>query len=128
MGYPASFQTARRSLQSAIGPGPSKRLRPAQELESRVLLYDLVSHGDQSIAEELKEGPNGEVPERHWFSLIRRYVSSTPRFPLVAAKDICRPPASSCPSCMASGFTNSLTTHTCMCYYYLCLFSTYLLS
>ncbi|KAF9489007.1 cytochrome P450 [Pleurotus eryngii] len=74
--YEKEWKTARRSLQSAIGPGPSKRLRPAQELESRVLLYDLVSHGDQSIVEELKEGPNGEVPERHWFSLIRRYTTS----------------------------------------------------
>ncbi len=67
------LQAARKSLQVAIGPGASKRVRPSQDLESRVLLYDILQHGDQSL-EDMKEGPHGEVPEAHWFSLVRRYV------------------------------------------------------
>ncbi|KDQ51281.1 hypothetical protein JAAARDRAFT_706542 [Jaapia argillacea MUCL 33604] len=74
--YDREWKTARRSLQSAIGPGPSKKIRPAQDLESRVLLYDIMTHGDRSVTEPQVIGPNGEVPEGHWFSLIRRYTTS----------------------------------------------------
>ncbi|RDB14793.1 hypothetical protein Hypma_016543 [Hypsizygus marmoreus] len=73
--YDKEWKATRRSLQAAIGPGPSKRLRPLQELESRVLLHDLLMHGDKGLR-DLAEGPNGEVPEDHWFSLIRRYTTS----------------------------------------------------
>ena len=45
-----------------------------QEFESRVLMHDLVAHGAQSVVEEHVQGPNGEVPERHWFAIVRRYV------------------------------------------------------
>ena len=45
-----------------------------QEFESRVLMHDLVAPGAQSVAEEPVQGPNGEVPERHWFAIVRRYV------------------------------------------------------
>ena len=61
-------------MQGAIGPGPSRRLRRMQEFESRVLMHDLVAHGAQSVVEEHVQGPNGEVPERHWFAIVRRYV------------------------------------------------------
>lgn len=72
--YEKEWKTARRSLQSTIGPGPSKRLRPAQDMESRVLLYDILHHGDKSVAKDYHENRNGAIPEGHWFSLIRRYV------------------------------------------------------
>lgn len=49
-------------------------MRPTQDLESRVLLHDLMCHGDKSITEPQVPGPDGEVPEGHWFSLVRRYV------------------------------------------------------
>lgn len=76
MPYDREWKVTRRNLQGVIGPGPSKRLREMQELESRVVLYDLICHGDQSITEMHVPGPNGEVPERHWFSVIRRYTTS----------------------------------------------------
>ncbi|TFK52653.1 cytochrome P450 [Heliocybe sulcata] len=74
--YDKEWKTARKSLQGALGPNSSKKLRPQQELESRVVLYDLLAHGDTSVTEPQVEGPNGEVPERHWFSVIRRYTTS----------------------------------------------------
>lgn len=57
-----------------------------QELESRVALYDLMNHGDKSITLYHTAGPNGEVPEHHWFSLIRRFVRSLSfsSFPLLS--------------------------------------------
>ncbi|KZT25427.1 cytochrome P450 [Neolentinus lepideus HHB14362 ss-1] len=74
--YDKEWKTARKSLQGTIGPNPSKKLRPQQDLESRVLLYDLLLHGDKSVTQPQVEGPNGEVPENHWFSVIRRYTTS----------------------------------------------------
>lgn len=76
------LQASRKSLQAAINPFASKRLRPSQDLESRVLLYDILQHGDQSL-DDMEEGPNGEVPEAHWFSLIRRYVCAMFQFSLI---------------------------------------------
>ncbi|KAF9464067.1 cytochrome P450 [Collybia nuda] len=73
--YGKEWKACRRSLQTSVAPGPSKRLRPLQELESRVLLHDFLSHGETSL-DDLPEGPNGEVPEGHWFSLVRRYTTS----------------------------------------------------
>ena len=67
----------RRALQGAIGPGPSRQLRKMQEFESRVLMHDLLQHGEQSVVEEHVQGPNGEVPERHWFAIVRRYVRTS---------------------------------------------------
>ncbi|KZT09665.1 cytochrome P450 [Laetiporus sulphureus 93-53] len=76
MSYTREWKVLRRTLQSILGPGPSKRLRKMQELESRVVIYDLLSHADQSVREIHLQGPNGEVPERHWFALVRRYTTS----------------------------------------------------
>lgn len=73
--YDKEWKASRKSLQAAIGPGASKRLRPSQDLESRVLLYDILQHGEQSL-QDMEGGPNGEVPEGHWFSLVRRYTTS----------------------------------------------------
>lgn len=67
-------QTARRIPQSSISPGPAKRLRPNQDIESCVLFYDLIHHDDKGMTQQQISGPNGGVPEGHWFSLIRWYV------------------------------------------------------
>ncbi|KAF4581583.1 hypothetical protein EYR40_009866 [Pleurotus pulmonarius] len=74
--YNDEFKMVRKSLQPSIGPLPSRQLRPMQELESRVALYDLMNHGDKSITLHHTAGPSGEVPEHHWFSLIRRFTTS----------------------------------------------------
>ncbi|SJL15448.1 related to Cytochrome P450 [Armillaria ostoyae] len=74
--YDREWKVARKSLHSSIGPTASKKLRPSQHLESCVLLNDILSHGDYSVAQNLKEGSDGVVPEEHWFSLIRRYTTS----------------------------------------------------
>ncbi|KAH9941438.1 cytochrome P450 [Amylocystis lapponica] len=72
--YGDEWKVVRRSLNGAIGPGPSKKVRRFQDLESRVLLHDLMCHGDASIAEPQATGD--EVPDGHWFALVRRYSLS----------------------------------------------------
>ncbi|PCH35529.1 cytochrome P450 [Wolfiporia cocos MD-104 SS10] len=74
--YDREWKVVRRSVQGILGPSPSRKLRTMQELESRVTIYDLMCHRDQSVNEIHIQGPNGEVPERHWFALIRRYTTS----------------------------------------------------
>ncbi|PCH35538.1 cytochrome P450 [Wolfiporia cocos MD-104 SS10] len=69
-------KSARRSLQTVLGPKPSQGIRPIQDLESRVLLYDLCAHGEQSISKWYKEGSHNEDPEHHWFGVVRRFTSS----------------------------------------------------
>ncbi|KAH9941443.1 cytochrome P450 [Amylocystis lapponica] len=71
MPYDAEWKTVRRSLNSVIGPGPSKDVRRLQDLESSVLLHDLMCHGKQSVSGPQVTGD--EVPEGHWFALVRRY-------------------------------------------------------
>lgn len=72
-------QIARKSVASAVGPGATKRIRHYQELESRVLLLDLLEYGDRAIKEyeAPEKGPRQYVPENHWFYLIRRFVCSS---------------------------------------------------
>ena len=37
-------------------------------------MYDLMRHGDQSVAADPKPKDQHEVTEGHWFALVRRYV------------------------------------------------------
>ncbi|KAF8810830.1 cytochrome P450 [Phlegmacium glaucopus] len=76
--YDTEWKTARKTLISAIGPQASKALRSVQELESRVVIWDLMNHGDKSCAPEFSDPAvvYSEVPEAHWFALIRRYTTS----------------------------------------------------
>nr|F1SY70.1 RecName: Full=Cytochrome P450 monooxygenase 69 [Postia placenta Mad-698-R]BAK09414.1 cytochrome P450 [Postia placenta] len=76
MPYGREWKIARKNVHSLLGPGPSKQMGKTQDLESRVMLHDLLCHGETSITEEFVEGPRGEVPERHWFSIVRRYTTS----------------------------------------------------
>lgn len=74
--YGKDWKTARRELQGVIGPTPSKTLKPIQDLESRVLMYDLLcsnSWGDASVPVETSRGG---FHERHWSSLVRRFTTS----------------------------------------------------
>ena len=68
-------QVARKNVASAIGPTALKSIRHFQELESRILLQDLMDYGDKdarspSSHKDLEQ----HVPRDHWFSLIRRFV------------------------------------------------------
>ncbi|OSX61398.1 hypothetical protein POSPLADRAFT_1145520 [Postia placenta MAD-698-R-SB12] len=76
MPYGREWKISRKNVHGLLGPGPSKQMRKMQELESRVMLHDLLCHGETSITEDFVEGPHGKVPERHWFSIIRRYTTS----------------------------------------------------
>lgn len=71
-----SIQVLRKALQTALGPGPSKQLRQFQEYESRVLMYDLMHHGDRSAVQESgAQDPHDVIMQGHWYALVRRYVS-----------------------------------------------------
>ncbi|KAH9915125.1 cytochrome P450 [Fomitopsis serialis] len=74
--YDTPWKVARKALQGALGPGPSKNIRPNQECESRVLLYDLICHGNKSVSQGVSEGLHGEVLDNHWFAPVRRYATS----------------------------------------------------
>ncbi|KAF9802745.1 hypothetical protein IEO21_09827 [Rhodonia placenta] len=70
------FKIARRTVSGILSPAPSRKWRNMQDFESRVILQDLLDHADTSITETFTEGPNGKVPERHWYSIFRRYTTS----------------------------------------------------
>lgn len=65
----------KKSLHPILGPGQPRRLRPVQDLESRVLLYDLLNHGNISLNSGITVLPKANVPKDHWFIPVRRYVS-----------------------------------------------------
>lgn len=75
--YDTEWKAARKTLISAIGPTASKEMRAVQELESRIVIWDLLNHGNKSCGPEFSDPAvvNSEVPETHWFAFIRRYVS-----------------------------------------------------
>lgn len=47
-----------------------------QDMESHVLLYDLMNHGDKSLRSGIIVADDEVVPPGHWFLPIRRYVSA----------------------------------------------------
>ena len=68
-----------------MGPSSSKNARPMQELESRVLLFDLVEYGKkQTHGTAVFELGGHFVPEDHWFSIVNKFVSpaAQPLLPL----------------------------------------------
>ncbi|KAL0058308.1 hypothetical protein AAF712_015025 [Marasmius tenuissimus] len=81
-GESPEYKIIRKVLGAALGPTHSKGHRLIQELESRVILYDLLSHGNQTaelMGEKLhaKESTHdSEFVEKHWFSLVRRFSTS----------------------------------------------------
>ncbi|KAH9921876.1 cytochrome P450 [Fomitopsis serialis] len=77
MEYGSSWRALRKALQGALGPSPAKQLRQTQEYESRVLLYDLLCHGDSSVMEDGRLDPHGEG---HWYAPVRRYATSVTLF------------------------------------------------
>lgn len=58
-------QVVRKNVHGFLGPGPSKQMGKTQDLESRVMLHDLLCHGETSITEEFAEGP-----QRHVHNLV----------------------------------------------------------
>ncbi|EPS96087.1 hypothetical protein FOMPIDRAFT_1131071 [Fomitopsis schrenkii] len=72
--YDAPWKAIRSGLQGALGPAPSKQLRPFQDCESRVLMYDLVNHGDKSLY--LKSTGHHVPADGHWYAPVRRYATS----------------------------------------------------
>jgi hypothetical protein len=68
-------QIIKKSIQTSVGSGPSRQIRPIQDMESRILLYDLMNHGDASLKHKMLSARDVEVPEDHWFSLFRRFAS-----------------------------------------------------
>ncbi|KAL0059531.1 hypothetical protein AAF712_013730 [Marasmius tenuissimus] len=76
------YKLVRKAFATELGPFASRGQRRIQELESIVLLYDLLQHGNQTAelmggkvcARESVHDP--EFLEKHWFSLIRRFSTS----------------------------------------------------
>lgn len=69
-----SVQVSRKGAQTAVGSAASKRIRQLQELESCVLLKDLLDHEDKSTKPVVRAQEEYTVPESHWFYLVRRFV------------------------------------------------------
>ncbi|KAJ7579229.1 cytochrome P450 [Mycena floridula] len=70
--YNKEWKASRKSAQAALSPTASKQLRPLQELESIVLLHDLLAY---DINDPNVPGSK-DYSEDHWFSLVRRYTTS----------------------------------------------------
>lgn len=62
-------------MQTVFNSTTVKGMRPTQELESRVVLWDLMEHGERSFAPDFDSMKEEEAPDTHWFSIPRRYVS-----------------------------------------------------
>ncbi|KIK64878.1 hypothetical protein GYMLUDRAFT_160779 [Collybiopsis luxurians FD-317 M1] len=77
--YDKEWKTAHKSVISALRPAAhAKALRNIQELESRVTIFDLMNHGDTSLSPKFSDPASihAEVPDTHWFALVRRYTTS----------------------------------------------------
>ncbi|KAI0731864.1 cytochrome P450 [Fomitopsis betulina] len=85
MEYGPSWKVLRKALQTALGHGPSKQLRQVQEYEARVLMYALMQHGEQSIAQKTEStarDPCKVVMQGHWHALVRRHATSVTLYAL----------------------------------------------
>ncbi|OCH92574.1 cytochrome P450 [Obba rivulosa] len=84
MPYAREWKIARRAMSAAAGPAAAKRIREFQDMESRTAIYDLMCHGakidkETSVA-SAHDSSAHEVPEGHWFHLIRRFSTSVPMY------------------------------------------------
>ncbi|ESK96459.1 cytochrome p450 [Moniliophthora roreri MCA 2997] len=73
--YDKEWKAAKKTLQPLFTTSKTREMRTTQELESRVVMFDLLNHGEQSFVPEFRN-VGDEVPERHWFAIIRRYTTS----------------------------------------------------
>ncbi|KAF9263362.1 cytochrome P450 [Marasmius fiardii PR-910] len=73
--YDKEWKAAKKSMQNLFTTSKIREMRTTQELESRVVLYDLMNHGEQSFSNEFSKNTD-EVPDSHWFAIIRRYTTS----------------------------------------------------
>ncbi|EEB92602.1 hypothetical protein MPER_08863, partial [Moniliophthora perniciosa FA553] len=73
--YDKEWKAAKKTLQPLFTTSKTREMRATQELESRVVMFDLLNHGEQSFAPEFRN-VGDEVPEQHWFAIIRRYTTS----------------------------------------------------
>ena len=87
------LQTVRKAVQNAIGPGPSKRLRQFLDLESITLLHDFLTYEEKTAPDAAAALYRDDVPEDHWFSLLRRYVRVLVFLLLTSVSEapLCRP-------------------------------------
>ncbi|KZP07622.1 cytochrome P450 [Athelia psychrophila] len=74
--YNEQLKVARKSMQPFLGPGGSKRLRPVQDMEARVLLYDLMKHGNTSNNSGILVAHEEDIPHGHWYIPVRRFAAS----------------------------------------------------
>ncbi|KAG7098797.1 hypothetical protein E1B28_000702 [Marasmius oreades] len=74
--YDKEWKAAKKSMQALFTTAKIREMRRTQELESRVLLYDLLCHRQQSLSADFTEFVGDGVPDRHWFAIIRRYTTS----------------------------------------------------
>ncbi|OCH92573.1 cytochrome P450 [Obba rivulosa] len=84
MPHAREWKIARRAMSAAAGPAAAKKIRPFQDMESRTAIYDLMCHsakGDEGPrSSSTQASPGREVPEGHWFHLVRRFSTTVPMF------------------------------------------------
>ncbi|OCH92572.1 cytochrome P450 [Obba rivulosa] len=79
MPYARDWKISRRAISNTVGPGAAKQIRLFQDLESRTALFDLMNYSHKTV-ETLNPPSLDNVPEGHWFNLIRRYSTSIPMY------------------------------------------------
>ncbi|KAK1224827.1 hypothetical protein PQX77_012238 [Marasmius sp. AFHP31] len=74
------FKVTHRVYHQALNKTASRVYRPIQQLESAVLLKELLSHvDDYTEVRVYGDGNEHDVPDRHWFNHVRRMSLSIAR-------------------------------------------------
>ncbi|KAL0581517.1 hypothetical protein V5O48_000560 [Marasmius crinis-equi] len=74
-GSTEEFKNVRKALHSTLSANSSRKLRPLQDLESRMTLYHLLMLSGENNANTKKpEGLN--VVDRHWYSILNRFSTN----------------------------------------------------
>ncbi|KAG7086431.1 hypothetical protein E1B28_002385 [Marasmius oreades] len=74
--YEKEWKAAKKTIQTIFNTTTVKGMRPTQELESRIVLWDLMQHGEHSLSTKYDSMKEEEAPETHWFAIPRRYTTS----------------------------------------------------
>ncbi|KAK7037695.1 hypothetical protein VNI00_010921 [Paramarasmius palmivorus] len=75
-GLSEEFKAIRKLYHGAMGPNTARTYRDIQELESRVLVHDLIAAVDTESNFKQPKGYRMANPSQHWYSFVDRFNTS----------------------------------------------------